>query len=558
MGRGLRRIVPIAVASDGARPGAGGQAANPTLVIVAALDHRGKLIFLHTFETALPAVQMGDGKHGDIRIALLDRQGHTIVSRIAQSRESSSHAGGHAHWFTVGVPLSPSASSLALEQTEMGRTRVVATVRRPRGRPRVAITTPRPGTALSRKAPIVLSWRGQAPAGARVTYDVLLRCDQGRTYSTLAVGLRATTLALDPAPLCGGVLTLRVDASDGFDMATAEVSKLLLAPNPPAVTVFTPRDGAAIPPATLVTLSGQAVDPQTGVLSGAALRWRSDRDGPLGSGPVIDTDRLSLGVHRITLTATDRDGLSSTATVTLIVTRKVRVTPPRGTPGGKPTPTATAVPAGKATATPPPAKETVAPTATTAPITLKPTDTPTGKPVPATATTTPQQAPSATSMPASTPTATPTNTPAAKATNTPTNTPTATDTAKATATTAPPVVVSGVTAAPDPVFYGKCANQPTMLMVRANVSAPAGVSSVTLSSHYVSDNGAIAPGQQRTAAMTFDQKNNVYVATVDVGSEANGDLKGTTGSIPYQVVATDTKKAQGSSPAGRVSVSFCE
>lgn len=539
------------------------RAADPTLVIVAAGDHMGKLIFLHTFETALPAVQMGDGKHGDIRVALLDWQGHTIVSRIVQSRESSSHAGGHAHWFTVGVPLPPAASSLALEQTEMGRTRVVATVRRPRGRPRVAITAPRPGTALSRKAPIVLSWRGQAPAGARLTYDVLLSCDQGRTYSALAVGLRATTLALDPAPLCGGVLTLRVDASDGFDMATAEVSKLLLAPNPPAVTVFTPRDGAAIPPATLVTLSSQAVDPQAGVLDGAALRWRSDRDGPLGSGPVIDTDRLSLGVHRITLTATDRDGLSSTATVTLIVTRKVRVPPPRGTPGGKPTPTATAVLAGKATATPPPAKaiatpppakDTVAPTATTAPITLKPTDTPaptdtpTGKSVPATATATPQPTASATSMPASTPTATPPSPSTAPPTSTPTATPTA---------TMAPVVVSGVTATPDPVFYGTCANQPTMLTVRANVSAPAGVSSVTLSYRYVSNNSAIAPSQQRTATMTLDQKNNVYVATVDVGSEAGGDLQGTTGSIPYQVVATDTKKARGSSLAGRVGVDFC-
>ena len=574
IGSGVSPLSPLSPLSPSRRTTQGRvRATDLTLVIVAATDHMGKPIFLHTFETALPAVQMGDGKHGDIRVALLDRQGHTLVSRIVQSRESSSHAGGHAHWFTVGVPLPPSVSSLVLEQTEGGRTRVVATVRRPRGVPRVAITTPRPGTALSRKEPIMLSWRGQAPASARLTYDVLLSCNQGRTYSTLAVGLRATTLALDPAPLCGGVLTVRVDASDGFDTATAEVPKLLLAPNPPAVTIFTPRDGAVVPPATLVTLSGQAVDPQAGVLDGAALRWRSDRDGALGSGPVIDIDRLSLGVHHITLTATDRDGLSSTATVTLIVTRKVRITPPRGTPGGKPTPTATAAPAGKATATPPPAKGTVAPTATTAPITVKPTDTPTGKPVPAMATAAPQPAASATSMPAATSTATPTTTPTATATNTPTatatNTPTATATSTptatntststptATATMVPPVVVSGVTATPDPVFYGKCANQPTMLTVRASVSAPAGVSSATLSYRYVSDNDAIAPGQQRSAAMTLDQKNNTYVATVDVGSEANGDLKGTTGSISYQVVATDTNKAQGSSPPGRVSVNVC-
>jgi endoglucanase len=62
---------------------------------------------------------------------------------------------------------------------------------------------------------------------------------------------------------------------------------------------------------------GAAADPEDGSLSGRALQWRSDLQGFLGSGESFPLGDLAAGTHRITLSATDSDGNTSTARATL-------------------------------------------------------------------------------------------------------------------------------------------------------------------------------------------------------------------------------------------------
>jgi len=60
---------------------------------------------------------------------------------------------------------------------------------------------------------------------------------------------------------------------------------------------------------------------EEGPLSDAALSWWSDRDGLLGRGPVVvlGGDTLSVGVHVVTLLATDTTGGEGSASASVAV-----------------------------------------------------------------------------------------------------------------------------------------------------------------------------------------------------------------------------------------------
>jgi len=60
------------------------------------------------------------------------------------------------------------------------------------------------------------------------------------------------------------------------------------------------------------------MDLENGSLGDSALSWVSSIDGALGAGQLLEVS-LSLGVHTITLTATDSGGLTSTASIQITV-----------------------------------------------------------------------------------------------------------------------------------------------------------------------------------------------------------------------------------------------
>lgn len=368
----------------------------PVVVLSGEISPAGTLTLLPFFVAPHPGSQPAP-QRGDYRIELLGKTGAILVTRPIAAQETSDHMQPGWRSFTTELPLRSDAVKLVLLAQRKGQQAVLTTLTRPHGVPHVTILTPGSGSVLSQTRPFTLRWQGAGPGGGPRAYDVALSVDGGRTYRTLAAGLRASSLTFNPANLPGGSLIFRVSTCDGFDTASAAVYKLWLRPRPPVVTIFAPRDGVTVPPAILVTLGGQAQDPQAGLLVGRALRWTSDRDGYLGSGVVVDTSHLSIGTHHITLTATAPDGLASAAVVTLYVRRQSFKRPPasKATPTTKQTPTAgpkgTATPTGTTTAAAPTPTST---NATTIPSTVASATTPA-----ATATT----SPSATDTPTSTP-----------------------------------------------------------------------------------------------------------------------------------------------------------
>ncbi|OGQ95467.1 MAG: hypothetical protein A2284_17495 [Deltaproteobacteria bacterium RIFOXYA12_FULL_61_11] len=96
----------------------------------------------------------------------------------------------------------------------------------------------------------------------------------------------------------------------------------------PQVTILNPPWGARVVQGEAVNLSGQAWDPEDGMLSGLSLWWTSDLDGALGSGADLTLDTLDLGLHLISLFARDSLGNEASASLNLEIVDYLDEVPP--------------------------------------------------------------------------------------------------------------------------------------------------------------------------------------------------------------------------------------
>ncbi len=133
--------------------------------------------------------------------------------------------------------------------------------------------------------------------------------------------IESARVSLSTVGLAAGRHTLFVrgrDASGSYGPVSAVFVTVTAAANTaPAVTITQPRKGAAVVAGSPVTLDGAATDLEDGSLS-HKIAWRSDLAGQLATGASA-TVFLMSGVHQITATATDSQGVSTTATVSVTV-----------------------------------------------------------------------------------------------------------------------------------------------------------------------------------------------------------------------------------------------
>lgn len=87
---------------------------------------------------------------------------------------------------------------------------------------------------------------------------------------------------------------------------------------PPAVRITSPKSGALITQGSSVTYRATVTDPLDGTLPGAAIVWREDGT-EIGTGTTIANIEKVLGVHKITVTATNAEGKSATASIKIEV-----------------------------------------------------------------------------------------------------------------------------------------------------------------------------------------------------------------------------------------------
>jgi hypothetical protein len=186
--------------------------------------------------------------------------------------------------------------------------------------PGVTLTAPTGGPI--QPGPFQVTWSGSDPDGDPLTYSLLYSHDNGTTWETLATNLTGSSQGLNTDQLPGGSGQLRVVVSDGF-LSGQDTSGTLDVPlHAPSVQIVSPTPGQVFYPTQQVDLQGSAYDLEDGTLGDAAFQWSSDIDGVLGTGASLSTAELSTGTHVITLQATDSNGMSSQAQVTITVTQE--------------------------------------------------------------------------------------------------------------------------------------------------------------------------------------------------------------------------------------------
>jgi len=189
-----------------------------------------------------------------------------------------------------------------------------------------------------------VAWTASDPDGEALTFDLFLTRDGGATFlEPLVLGVSEANRQIDTAHLGAGTAQIRVVASDGVQSASADSAPFLLADKPPRPQILTPSDGAIVRVGQLVNLEGRADDPQDGVVLETNLVW-STPAATLGAGSQQSTAALPVGIHPITLTATNSLGLTAATTVHVVVEGVVEQPGPTLTAG--PTQIGWHVPAG--------------------------------------------------------------------------------------------------------------------------------------------------------------------------------------------------------------------
>ena len=125
--------------------------------------------------------------------------------------------------------------------------------------------------------------------------------------TTLSVGTHTITLTA-------------TDAQNATGTATRTIVITAPANQPPTATITSPANNASFVQGSSVTFTGSGNDPETGALTGASLVWTSNVSGQIGTGTSFSTNTLPVGTHTITLTATDPQNATGTATRTIVIT----------------------------------------------------------------------------------------------------------------------------------------------------------------------------------------------------------------------------------------------
>lgn len=143
--------------------------------------------------------------------------------------------------------------------------------------------------------------------------------DGGQTWRPLHFGPNQNLIVLPSSMFSSSPnARVRVRVNDGFNETVAVSKTFTAAGAPPVVQIIDPLDGNTIKALGSLFLNGTAVDDVQKRLLGTSLSWHVGSR-LLGAGTSISVSDLQKGKNEISLTATDSQGRSSTASVVVNV-----------------------------------------------------------------------------------------------------------------------------------------------------------------------------------------------------------------------------------------------
>ena len=116
------------------------------------------------------------------------------------------------------------------------------------------------------------------------------------------------------------VTATATDSDGGSGNSTITVNVEAQPAQPPSAEIVRPQNGEAFAVGEEVAFLASVEDPDGPELPESAAVWSSNIDGQIGTGRLFGTTALTAGAHVITLTVTDPQSLTGTATVAITIT----------------------------------------------------------------------------------------------------------------------------------------------------------------------------------------------------------------------------------------------
>jgi hypothetical protein len=193
--------------------------------------------------------------------------------------------------------------------------------------PTAHITAPATGASFAQGASVSFAGNATDPEDGTLTGASLVwtssiggQIGTGTSFSTtsLAVGTHTITLTATDTDGATGTATITVGITGvGANQA-------------PTAQITSPPNNGVFAPGSSVSFAGTGTDPEDGTLTGASLVWTDNVAGQIGTGTSFSLTTLTPGVHIITLTATDSQGSTGTATDTITMGFSQRIGPEGG------------------------------------------------------------------------------------------------------------------------------------------------------------------------------------------------------------------------------------
>jgi hypothetical protein len=165
-------------------------------------------------------------------------------------------------------------------------------------------------------------WYNATVTASDVDGDTLVFIDNSSIFN---INYRTGNISFKPTQDDVGIHEVNITVSDinGSNSEDTVFVKfnILNKNDPPTVQIYSPENGSVVYQERFMIFSGEGFDPDLSYGDYLSYTWYSDLDGVLGYDQKIEVYYLTVGVHTITLNATDSQGLSDEDSVIIEVKR---------------------------------------------------------------------------------------------------------------------------------------------------------------------------------------------------------------------------------------------